>query len=67
MKTQWSVYTLTIPRASSDRKAPPQLVFEKVENRYVLTQMTLEGGDGHRTVVAPAGAKRELLAAASSH
>jgi hypothetical protein len=61
-----SVYTLTIPQASTDGKAAPQLVFEKVENQYVLRQVTLESGDGHRTVVAPASSRRELVAVASS-
>ena len=63
-----SVYTLTIPWAAKDRKVPPQLVFEKIENQYVLTQMTLEGGEGHRTVLSPANAKRgALLASRANH
>jgi hypothetical protein len=61
-----SVYTLTIPQASTDGKAAPQLVFEKVENQYVLRQVTLESSDGHRAVVAPASTTRELIAIASS-
>lgn len=58
-----SMYISTIPRAAKDQTAPPQLVFEKIDNRYVLIQITLEGSDGHRTVVAPASAKREMVAA----
>jgi hypothetical protein len=59
-----SMYLLATPRTVSDRTAPPQLVFEKIENQYVLVQITLEASDGHRAVVAPAGAKPALLVAA---
>jgi hypothetical protein len=64
-----AVYTLTIPKGAKDQTAPPQLVFEKIDNQYVLTQMTLEGSEGHRTVLAPVNVKRgaALLASRTNH
>jgi hypothetical protein len=56
--TRRAVYTLTIPLAARDQTAPPQLAFEKIGGQYVLTHITLEGTDGHRTAVAPVGEKR---------
>jgi hypothetical protein len=56
--TRKAIYTLTIPLAANDQSAPPQLAFEKVDGQYVLTHITLEGTDGHRTAVAPVADKR---------
>jgi hypothetical protein len=69
MDGRQSVYTLTIPKAGKDQAAPPQLVFEKIDNQYVLTSMTLESSEGHRTVLSPANARRgtALLASRSNH
>jgi hypothetical protein len=46
-----SVYMPTI-WWSSAATTPPELVFERIGDRYSLAEVTLEGSDGHRTVVA---------------
>ena len=58
-----SVYATTIPWSSDDKTTSPELVFERLGDRYVLAEFTLESSDGHRTVLALAGAKHELAAA----
>jgi hypothetical protein len=63
--TRKAVYTLTIPLGNKDQTAPPQLAFEKVGGEYVLTHITLEGTDGHRTAVAPVAQKRGTTALAA--
>lgn len=63
--THKAIYTLTIPLAANDQTAPPQLAFEKVGGQYVLTHVTLEGTDGHRTSVAPVADKRATMALAA--
>jgi len=67
--TRKAIYTLTIPLAATDQTAPPQLAFEKVGDQYVLSHITLEGTDGHRTAVAPVADKRvaTVLAARANY
>jgi hypothetical protein len=44
------VYTLTIPSASNQTPAQPELVFEKLENQYVLARVAPAVGDEREIV-----------------
>ncbi len=64
-----SVLLLTSPRTANDPAPPPQLMFEKIDNQYVLSQITLESSSGHRIIVAPARirAARQAVRTAAVH
>ncbi len=52
-------YTMTIPSQASETPARPELVFEKVENQYVLARVVPENGIGRAIVGVPAHTERE--------
>jgi hypothetical protein len=62
-----AVYMTTIPGGSTEPAATPELVFERLGDRYALSQFTLESSDGHRTVLALPGAKHEVTTAVSTY
>jgi hypothetical protein len=55
-----SVYLTTLPGASSEPAATPELVFERLGGRYILSQFTLESSDGHRTLLALPSVSRQV-------
>jgi len=52
-------YTMTIPSQASETPAQPELVFEKVENQYVLARVVPENGIGRAIVMAHTRTERE--------
>ena len=52
-------YTMTIPSQAGETPAQPELVFEKVENQYVLARVVPENGIGRAIVIAHAHTERE--------
>jgi hypothetical protein len=57
-------YTLTIPALAHETPAQPELVFEKLDNQYVLARIVPGGGIDREIVLTPARAEREHVATA---
>lgn len=55
-------YTLTIPSSADGTPAQPELVFEKVNNRYFLARVVPGGGIEREIVLTPARTEREHVA-----
>jgi hypothetical protein len=56
-----SVVTMTVPSVSSDEWTDPKLVFDKVENHYVLARIEYGDGEGREIVSRTAETDRDVV------